>query len=321
MKIIITGGAGFLGQRLAKALLQNDSPLAASQLVLADIHLPQAPGNDPRVRCVALDLTDPQAANSLIDSDCTVLFHLAAIVSSHAENDFDLGMQVNFDATRHLLEAARQHAPALRFIFSSSLAVFGGELPPVVNDGCAVAPQSSYGAQKAMCELLVNDYARKGFVDGRVLRLPTISVRPGKPNQAASSFASGIIREPLQGETAVCPVSPELALWLSSPGTVVRNLIHAATLPLSAFGLTRTLNLPGISVKVQHMLDALREVAGEQVSARVRFVEDERINRIVAGWPGNFDTQRAVALGFSADETFQQVIRAFIRDDMSQGGG
>ncbi|MGQ8817422.1 D-erythronate dehydrogenase [Serratia sp. NA_13] len=321
MKIIITGGAGFLGQRLAKALLQNESPLTVSQLVLADIHLPQAPGNDPRVRCLAIDLTDPQAANSLIDSGCSVLFHLAAIVSSHAENDFDLGMQVNFDATRHLLEAARQHAPALRLIFSSSLAVFGGELPPVVDDGCAVAPQSSYGAQKAMCELLVNDYTRKGFVDGRVLRLPTISVRPGKPNQAASSFASGIIREPLQGETAVCPVSPELPLWLSSPGTVVRNLIHAATLPLSAFGTTHTLNLPGISIKVQHMLDALREVAGEQVSARVRFEKDERINRIVAGWPSNFDTQRALALGFSTNESFQQVIRAFIRNDMSQGEG
>ncbi|MGQ8774874.1 D-erythronate dehydrogenase [Serratia sp. NA_112.1] len=321
MKIIITGGAGFLGQRLAKALLQNESPLTVSQLVLADIHLPQAPGNDPRVRCLAIDLTDPQAANSLIDSGCSVLFHLAAIVSSHAENDFDLGMQVNFDATRHLLEAARQHAPALRLIFSSSLAVFGGELPPVVDDGCAVAPQSSYGAQKAMCELLVNDYTRKGFVDGRVLRLPTISVRPGKPNQAASSFASGIIREPLQGEIAVCPVSPELPLWLSSPGTVVRNLIHAATLPLSAFGTTHTLNLPGISIKVQHMLDALREVAGEQVSARVRFEKDERINRIVAGWPSNFDTQRALALGFSTNESFQQVIRAFIRNDMSQGEG
>ncbi|CAI0979768.1 D-erythronate dehydrogenase [Serratia quinivorans] len=321
MKIIITGGAGFLGQRLAKMLLQNNSPLTVSQLVLADIHLPQAPGSDPRVRCIALDLTDPQAASQLIDSSSDVLFHLAAIVSSHAESDFDLGMQVNFDATRHLLEAARQHAPALRFIFSSSLAVFGGDLPAVVDDNCVVAPQSSYGAQKAMCELLVNDYARKGFVDGRVLRLPTISVRPGKPNQAASSFASGIIREPLQGETAICPVSSELALWLSSPGTVVRNLIHAATLPLDAFGSSRALNLPGISVKVQHMLDALGEVAGEQVSARVHFAEDERINRIVAGWPGNFDTQPALALGFYVDDTFQQVIRAFIRDDMSQGGG
>ena len=175
----------------------------------------------------------------------------AAIVSSHAESDFDLGMQVNSDATRQLLEAARRRAPGMKFIFTSSLAVFGGELPPVIDDRCAVTPQSSYGAQKAMCELLINDYARKGFVDGRVLRLPTISVRPGKPNKAASSFASGIIREPLHGEQAVCPVNAELALWLSSPAAVVSNFIHAATLPASAFGALRTLNLPGISVRVR----------------------------------------------------------------------
>ena len=208
----------------------------------------------------------------------------------------------------------------MKFIFTSSLAVFGGELPPVIDDRCAVTPQSSYGAQKAMCELLINDYARKGFVDGRVLRLPTISVRPGKPNKAASSFASGIIREPLHGEQAVCPVNAELALWLSSPAAVVSNFIHAATLPASAFGALRTLNLPGISVRVREMLEALRAVAGDVVAARVRFEPDAAINRIVAGWPGEFDTQRARHLGFIADESFEQAIRAFIRDDMPQGG-
>ena len=208
----------------------------------------------------------------------------------------------------------------MKFIFTSSLAVFGGELPPVIDDRCAVTPQSSYGAQKAMCELLINDYARKGFVDGRVLRLPTISVRPGKPNKAASSFASGIIREPLHGEQAVCPVNAELALWLSSPAAVVSNFIHAATLPASAFGALRTLNLPGISVRVREMLEALRAVAGDVVAARVRFEPDAAINRIVAGWPGEFDTQRARRLGFIADESFEQAIRAFIRDDMPQGG-
>ena len=181
-------------------------------------------------------------------------------------------------------------------------------------------PQSSYGAQKALCELLINDYARKGFVDARVLRLPTISVRPGKPNKAASSFASGIIREPLHGEPSVCPVSPELALWLSSPGTVVRNFIHAATLPAAQFGTSRIVNLPGISVTVEQMLAALEEVAGEQARAKVSFVPDEAINRIVASWPGNFDVQRALALGFFADESFQQVIRAFMRDEMPQAG-
>ncbi|MGG4624701.1 D-erythronate dehydrogenase [Serratia odorifera] len=319
MKIIITGGAGFLGQRLATALLQGQHTLSFDQLILADIHLPRSPLDDPRVSCVALDLSLPQAAEALIDAECGALFHLAAIVSSHAESDFDLGMQVNFDATRQLLEAARRKAPAMKFIFTSSLAVFGGQLPALIDDGCAVTPQSSYGTQKAMCELLINDYARKGFVDGRVLRLPTISVRPGKPNQAASSFASGIIREPLHGEPAVCPVSPDLALWLSSPASVVRNFIHAATLPAEAFGTARTVNLPGISVRVQQMLDALREVAGEQVSGLVRFEANEAINRIVASWPGNFDVRRALAMGFVADENFQQAIRAFMREQQ-QGG-
>ncbi|OMQ21308.1 D-erythronate dehydrogenase [Serratia oryzae] len=319
MKVIITGGAGFLGQRLATALLR-ENVLPFRELILADIQRPNAPVDDPRVRCLALDLTQPGAASQLIDKHCSVLFHLAAIVSSHAESDFDLGMQVNFDATRQLLEAARHHAPAMKFIFTSSLAVFGGQLPPMVSDDCAVLPQSSYGTQKALCELLINDYSRKGFVDGRVLRLPTISVRPGKPNKAASSFASGIIREPLHGESSICPVSPDLALWLSSPGTVIDNFIHAAQLSAAQFGTSRTVNLPGISVTVQQMLHALGAVAGEQARARVSFVPDATINRIVASWPGHFDVRRALALGFSVDEDFQQIISAFMRDDMLQAG-
>lgn len=268
--------------------------------------------------CVATDLTQPGAADKLIDAQTDIVYHLAAIVSSHAESDFDLGMKVNFEATRQLLEVARAKNPAMKFIFTSSLAVFGGELPDVITDLCVVNPQSSYGAQKAMCELMVNDYSRKGYVDGRVLRLPTISVRPGVPNKAASSFASGIIREPLNGVESVCPVSPELALWLSSPETVVSNFIHAATISAEQFGLSRTVNLPGITVTVQGMIDALRDVAGQKAVDLIRFEPDEAINRIVASWPGKFDISRALGLGFRADGSFADAIRSFITHHGSQ---
>lgn len=321
MKIIITGAAGFLGQRLALALLTQPSSLVFDQLIMADIHLPANPLPDKRVITRLADLSSPQAAEQLIDADCGVLFHLAAIVSSHAENDFDLGMQVNFAATHYLLEAARKKSPAMKIIFTSSLAVFGGKLPDIIDDSVALTPQSSYGTQKAMCELLIADYSRKGFVDGRVLRLPTISVRPGKPNKAASSFVSSIIREPLQGEQAVCPVSADLLLWLSSPACVVRNIIHAASLCGSVFAGLRTVNLPGITASVAQMLAALGEVAGEPACQRVSFIPDEGINRIVASWPGKFNVQRALTMGFVRDETVSQLIRNFMRDDMLQPRG
>lgn len=312
MKVIITGGAGFLGQQLATALLKNSQGFQFDQLVLADIQCPISPIDDVRVSCVVADLTQPGAADKLLDTQTDIVYHLAAIVSSHAESDFDLGMKVNFEATRQLLDVARVKNPAMKFIFTSSLAVFGGELPDVITDLCVVNPQSSYGAQKAMCELMVNDYSRKGYVDGRVMRLPTISVRPGVPNKAASSFASGIIREPLKGIESVCPVSPELALWLSSPETVVSNFIHAASIPAAKFGKSRTVNLPGITVTVQQMIDALRDVAGQKTVDLVRFEPDEAINRIVASWPGKFDIRRALDLGFRADGSFGDAIRSFI---------
>ncbi|MCA6221779.1 D-erythronate dehydrogenase [Photorhabdus antumapuensis] len=321
MKVIITGGAGFLGQQLASALLNNNQTLNFDQLILTDIQCPVSPVNDPRVQCLALDLAQSGAAEKLIDENSTVLFHLAAIVSSHAESDFDLGLQVNFDVTRNLLNVARAKNPKLKFIFTSSLAVFGGELPATITDQCAVNPQSSYGAQKAMCELMINDYSRKGYVDGRVLRLPTISIRPGKPNKAASSFASGIIREPLHGENSICPVSRDLALWLSSPETVIRNFIHAVQIPAEKFGLSRTVNLPGISVTVQDMIDSLAEVAGQKAVDLIRFEPDENINRIVASWPGHFDISRGLSLGFQADNTFSDAIRAFITNNLSRTGG
>ncbi|MQL47066.1 NAD-dependent epimerase/dehydratase family protein [Photorhabdus khanii] len=321
MKVIITGGAGFLGQQLARALLEDNHELNFDQLILTDIQRPISPVNDPRVQCLVLDLTQANAAEKLIDENSTVLFHLAAIVSSHAENDFDLGLQVNFDVTRNLLAIARAKNPKLKLIFTSSLAVFGGELPATITEQSAVNPQSSYGTQKAMCELLINDYSRKGYVDGRVLRLPTISVRPGKPNKAASSFASGIIREPLHGESSICPVSRDLTLWISSPETVIRNFIHATQIPAEKFGLSRTVNLPGISVTVQGMIDALAEIAGQKTVDLIRFEPDENINRIVASWPGNFDISHGLSLGFHADGTFHDAIRAFIANNPPQKGG
>ncbi|AOM42463.1 D-erythronate dehydrogenase [Xenorhabdus hominickii] len=315
MKIIITGGAGFLGQQLAFALLKNSHGLNFNKLMLTDIQCPTSPINDPRVQCLAMDLTQKDSIENLIDAESDVLFHLAAIVSSHAEQDFDIGMSVNFDVTRGLLESARIKKSSLKFIFTSSLAVFGGELPETVTEYCAVNPQSSYGTQKAMCELMINDYSRKGYVDGRALRLPTISVRPGKPNRAVSSFASGIIREPLHGERSVCPVSRELVLWLSSPAVVVRNLIHAAQIPAEKFALSRIVNLPGISVTVQSMIDALNEVVGQKAVDLIRFELDERINRIVSSWPGSFDISRSLTLGFTSDFSFSDTIRAFIADN------
>ncbi|MFM5252681.1 D-erythronate dehydrogenase [Aeromonas hydrophila] len=312
MQIIITGGGGFLGQKLARALLHSSLPF--SELLLVDIQAPPALA-DPRVRCLQADLTAPGVAESLISERTTVVYHLAAIVSSHAEQDFDLGWQVNLDTTRSLLEACRHARPGIRFVFTSSLAVYGGPLPELVNDGTALTPTSSYGTQKAMGELLVNDYSRKGYVDGLALRLPTICVRPGKPNRAASSFVSSIIREPLQGEVTVCPVSPDLRLWLSSPATVVANFLLAATLPK---GDARSINLPGISVTVGEMLTALTQAGGQAARDRVQFAADPAIERIVASWPGRIDNQRASALGFMADRTFADIIDSFITHDMQE---
>ncbi|MBW3831265.1 D-erythronate dehydrogenase [Aeromonas hydrophila] len=312
MQIIITGGGGFLGQKLARALLHSSLPF--SELLLVDIQAPPALA-DSRVRCLQADLTAPGVADSLISERTTVVYHLAAIVSSHAEQDFDLGWQVNLDTTRSLLEACRHARPGIRFVFTSSLAVYGGPLPELVNDGTALTPTSSYGTQKAMGELLVNDYSRKGYVDGLALRLPTICVRPGKPNRAASSFVSSIIREPLQGEVTVCPVSPDLRLWLSSPATVVANFLLAATLTK---GDGRSINLPGISVTVGEMLTALTQAGGQAARDRVQFAADPAIERIVASWPGRIDNQRATALGFMADRTFADIIDSFITHDMQE---
>lgn len=315
MKVVITGGQGFLGQRLAKTLLAQNN-VQIDDLILIDVVKPIAPNNDPRVRCYEMDLREPTGLDELITKETDAIFHLAAIVSSHAEQDPDLGYEINFLATRNLLEICRQNNPKVRFIFSSSLAVFGGELPETILDSTAFTPQSTYGTQKAMCELLINDYTRKGFVDGIVVRLPTICIRPGKPNKAASSFVSSIMREPLHGETAICPVSEELRLWLSSPNTVVANFIHALTLQSLPQRSWHTINLPGFSVTVKQMLSDLSQIKGEEILKHIKFEFDESINNIVASWPARIDNTQALALGFRVDSNFQSVIQQFIEYDM-----
>ena len=225
-------------------------------------------------------------------------------------------MRINLDASRQLLDVCRELGHKPKVVFTSSVAVYGGQLPDLVQDTTALNPQSSYGAQKAIGELLLNDFSRKGFVDGRVLRLPTISVRPGKPNKAASSFASGIIREPLNGEAAVCPVSPELRLWLLSPRRAIDSLIAGHELSAESLGNYRTINLPGLSVSVGEMVSALEQVAGTDVVSRISFTPDPAIERIVKSWPAAWDVRRAQALGFSADKDFEAIIKAYMEDEL-----
>jgi nucleoside-diphosphate-sugar epimerase len=241
MKVLVTGGGGFLGYRLAQALLKKGTlsdaagvEQAIARITLFDMAFPE--NADARLECVKGDLNDEDCVEAVLGGGVDAIFHLASVVSGAAEADFDLGMRVNLDGTRGLLDACCKQARPPRLVFTSSLAVFGGELPEVLDDGTTPNPQNSYGAQKVCCEYLIGDYSRKGFVDGRVVRLPTISVRPGKPNLAASSFASGIIREPLAGVAAVCPVSPDASLWLLSPARAIEALIHACELPSSAWG-------------------------------------------------------------------------------------
>ena len=322
MRIVITGGAGFLGTRLARKLLERGSLVDAAgtsrplrQLVLLDITA--AAVDDPRATAVAGDLADPAVIDRVVTADTDSIFHLAAVVSGQAEAEFDTGMRVNLDATRALLERCRKLSKPPRFVFTSSLAVFGGKLPDPVPDDAPLTPQTSYGTQKAIGELLVYDMTRKGFIDGRSLRLPTVTVRPGKPNKAASSFASGIIREPLSGIDAVCPVPPQTEIWITSPRQVIDNLIVGHDVAAAKFpGDTRSVNVPGLRISVAAMVDALRRVAGDPVAARVEWRVDPAIDRIVRTWPPNFAPRLGPALGMAADTNFEDIVRAYMADDM-----
>jgi nucleoside-diphosphate-sugar epimerase len=320
MRVVITGGAGFLGARLARAILARGTLAApdgaqrpVERLVLVDL-VHAAGFADPRVEVVAGDLDDDDLLRRALGAGAASVFHLAAVVSAQAEADFDLGMRVNLDATRRLLDACRALPRPPRLVATSSVAVYGGVLPDPVTDDTALRPQSSYGAQKAMAELLVADYTRRGFVDGRILRLPTVSVRPGKPNKAASSFASGIIREPLAGVEAVCPVSPDTRVWLLSPRRAVEGLVLGHELPSAALGDVRSVNLPGLSVTAAEMVRALAEVGGPEAAARVRWEPDPLVQRIVGSWPARWDVARAQRLGFVGDPDFASVIRAHVAD-------
>ncbi|PYC08392.1 NAD-dependent epimerase [Pseudomonas protegens] len=320
MNILVTGAAGFLGRRLIEALLQRGTltdrhgQLQPIKRITAFDREPVQGLDDPRVQVKGGDISDEQVLAKLIDADTDSIFHLAAVVSSQAEGDFELGMRVNFSATQGLLERARQLGSSPKWVMTSSVAVFGGQLPENVDDDQVWAPQSSYGTQKAMNDLLLADYSRRGFVDGRSLRMPTIVVRPGKPNLAASSFASGIIREPLSGQASVCPVALDTQLWLMSPARAIANLIHGHELAAERLNQGRVINMPGLSLTVAQMIDALREVAGDEVAQRIQLRPDARIERIVGSWPGAFSARYASELGFTADEDFIGVIRQFIQD-------
>ncbi|HLE65944.1 MAG TPA: D-erythronate dehydrogenase [Burkholderiales bacterium] len=326
MKIVITGGGGFLGYRLAKALLArgkltgpDGSAQEIRRIALLDAAFPPQMPFDARLEAVTGDVSDVATIARIVTPDTASLFHLAAVVSGAAEANFDLGMRVNFEGTHLLLERLRRCTKPPRVVFASSVAAFGGELPPELDDSTTPSPQTSYGAQKVIGEYLVSDYSRRGFIDGRSLRLPTIVVRAGAPNAAASSFASGIIREPLNGVVSACPVDPETGVWLLSPRRVTEAFVHAHELPATVWGRNRVVNLPGITVSVAQMLEALARVAGAPVASRVNWVPDERIRAIVKTWPARFRTPRALAMGFGPDPDIDTVIRDYIADEGIRG--
>ena len=321
MHILITGGAGFIGVRLARRLLADNHLTTATgrqpvtKLTLLDQAAATGLPDDPRVRIVAGNAADPTLIASLV-ADADVVYHLAAVVSVAAERDFDLGMAVNLHGTLALLEACRKTGRKPLFIKASSAAVYGGPLPAECGEETALFPQTSYGMQKVIGEYLVDDYSRKGFVDGRCLRLPTIVVRPGAPNMAASSFASSLVREPLMGKPYTCPVPPETPVCLLSVRRVVDSFVHAASLTPTALGHTRAIQLPGLTMTVADMVAALGEIGGKTAVARLSFSAQPEIVAIVKGWPVRFSTKRSGPLGFRADANARQIIADFVADEL-----
>ena len=320
MQILVTGAAGFLGRRLVAALLAEPDGLPAiSRIIAADTAA--CPIQDPRVDVRTGTITDAAFVESIVQDGADVVYHLAAVLSGQSEAEFDRGMQVNVDATRSLLEACRGLPDAPRFVFSSTIAVFGGPLPPVVPEEMAVLPQSSYGTEKAIAEHLVREYSRRGFIDGIVCRVPTVAVRAGTPSSAVSSFVSGIIREPLAGIDTVCPVPLDTRLWISSPDVVTGNMVHAARLPAAALEETRTVNLPGLCVTPAEMLASLERQGGAEATARVRCETEARVMRIVCSWPGAFDVSRSLELGFQNDRDVDAIVQQFMAERAKEPDG
>jgi nucleoside-diphosphate-sugar epimerase len=321
MHILITGAAGMIGRKLTERLVIDralgDKPI--EKLTLVDVVAPVRPaGFSDHVKARTADLTAPGVAEKAVSERPDVIFHLAGVVSGEAETDFDKGYRVNLDGTRALLEAIRTAGGGYKpkVVFTSSIAVYGAPFPHAIPDDFHLTPLTSYGTQKAICELLLADYNRRGILDGVGIRLPTICVRPGKPNKAASGFFSGIIREPLAGMEAVLPVADTVRHTHASPRAAVGFLIHAADLTREQLGPRINLAMPGVCCTVAEQIEALARIAGPKVAARIRREPDELVVRIVSGWSERFDAQRAAALGFKAEATFDDIIRAHIEDDL-----
>jgi nucleoside-diphosphate-sugar epimerase len=321
MHILIIGAAGMVGRKLAEKLAK-DGHLGGREVTNATLHdviEPSAPaGAKFSSVTVASDFSLPGEAAKLVAGRPDVIFHLAAIVSGEAEQDFDKGYRINLDGTMQLFAAIRAIGDGYkpRVVFTSSIAVFGAPFPEAIGDEFFTTPLTSYGTQKAIGELLLSDYSRKGFFDGVGIRLPTICVRPGKPNKAASGFFSNIIREPLAGQEAVLPVAETVRHWHASPRSAVGFLVHAATMDTAAMGWRRNVSMPGLSVTVGEQIEALRKVAGDKVVARIRREPDPAIIKIVDGWPMRLDPKRAISLGFKAESTFEEIIRVHIDDEL-----
>jgi D-erythronate 2-dehydrogenase len=309
VRVLILGAAGMIGRKLAGRLRASGTLRGepVKRLVLADAVEPAD---------VVADLSVPGVADGLVEERPDVIFQLAAVVSGEAEADFEKGYRVNLDGMRALLEAVRAAAYAPRLVFTSSIAVFGPPLPDMIGDDHALTPATSYGTQKAIAELLLDDYSRRGFVDGVGIRLPTICVRPGAPNRAASGFFSSIIREPLNGEEAVLPVPDTVRHWFASPRAAVEFLIHAAELDSAALDTRRCLTMPGLSATVADEIEALRRVGGDGAVGLIRREPDETIARIVASWPGGFEARRARELGFRAEGSFDEIVQVYVEDEL-----